>query len=453
MSARRRWYPIARRSMLGVAGAIAMAVGLAPWHGASADTVKPLYTFCLSGICTDGEGPEAALIRDTSGNLYGTTEVGGAHAGGTVFELMLDPATKKWKEKVLYSFCSTGDSNHPCTDSGYPTAGVTMDESEDLYGTTSYGGAHGAGAVFELVFDAAKKKRTEKVLYSFCAHSNSQATCTDGSGPTSGVMRDKSGNLYGTTGSGGAHAYGTVFELTFDAVTKKWTEMVLYSFCPQLGCADGSGPSGGVIMNNGNLYGVASGGGTTCNPGCGVVFELTFDATKKKWEERVLYSPDGTHGSNPVGGVIIDSGNLYGVTEYGGSHLYGTVFEVTLDPATKTWQGKAIYNFCEKSGCANGGFPQAGVIMNKGNLFGTTAEGGGAGGPGTVFELMLDPATKTWHEKVLHGFCLTNCADGWRPLAGLIIDNSGNLYGTTVEGGSLAECNGIGCGVVFELKP
>ena len=451
MSARHPWHGIVRRSMVGVAAALALAAGLAPWRAASADTFNPIYTFCLSATCTDGEGPDAGLLRDNSGNLYGTTTGGGSHGDGVVFKLTFDPATKKWKENVLYNFCSTGNSNHPCTDGANPQAAVIMDEAGHLYGTTFGGGAGGSGTVFELVFEPATKAWKEYVIHSFC-----DQTCPDGYIPSGGLMRDKAGNLYGTTG-GGTHASGTVFELTLDSATKTWKEKVLYSFCEQTGCPDGSGPTGGVIMDkSGNLYGETGTGGT-CGSflGCGVVFELTFDAATKKWMDHTLYSPDGTNGSGPVGGLIMESGSLYGVTGSGGSHASGTVFEVTLDTATKKWEPKVIYNFCAASGCPNGGSPLAGVIMDKsGNLYGTTFSGG-AHTYGTVLELTLDAATKRWREKVLYSFCSrTNCDDGYRPYAGVIMDGSGNLYGTTYEGGSYTPCfYGSLCGGVFELKP
>jgi uncharacterized repeat protein (TIGR03803 family) len=452
MSAKHRWHRIVRRSMLGVATALAIAAGLAPWRAASADKLTPLYTFCLSASCTDGEGPQAGLLRDKSGNLYGTTEDGGAHAYGTVFELTFDTSKKKWKEKVLHNFCSAGNSNHPCTDGANPEAAVIMDESGNLYGTTLGGGAGGNGTVFELVLDPATKAWKEYVIHSFC-----DPTCPDGYVPSGGLMRDKAGNLYGTTGGGGTHASGTVFELSLDPATKTWKEKVLYSFCPQTGCPDGRVPTGGVIMDkSGNLYGETESGGT-CGSflGCGVVFELTFDTATKTWMDHILYGPDGTQGSSPVGGLIMESGNLYGVTGSGGSHASGTVFEVTLDTTTKKWEAKVIYNFCAESGCANGGSPLAGVIVDKsGNLYGTTVLGG-AHAYGTAFELMLDAATKKWHEKVLYSFCSrTNCDDGYRPYAGLIMDGSGNLYGTTYEGGPYTPCfYGSLCGGVFELKP
>jgi hypothetical protein len=157
------------------------------------------------------------LIRDPSGNLYSTTEDGGAYQGGTVFELVPPAAGQTtWTEIVLHSFCAHGGRD--CTDGSYPFAGLIRDQSGNLYGTTDEGGVNGEGAAFELTPSGAGKTTwTEKVLYSFCAQGH--RGCTDGSYPEAGLFRDASGNLYGTTSEGGAsggpYGYdgGTVFEL------------------------------------------------------------------------------------------------------------------------------------------------------------------------------------------------------------------------------------------------
>ena len=306
-------------------------------------TETVLYSFCPSGAsCTDGELPYAGLIMDAAGNLYGTTNSGGAHGGGTVFELIPNAAKTMWSETVLYSFCPSGAS---CTDGELPYAGLIMDAAGNLYGTTNSGGAHGGGTVFELIPNAAKTMWSETVLYSFCA----QGGCVDGDGPYAGLIMDAAGNLYGTTVQGGAHGgYGTVFELTPNAAKTKWSETVLYSFCAQGGknCTDGLGPLAGLIMDAaGNLYGTTSGAflGSPSGPYIGgTVFELTPNAAKTSWTETVLYSfcaqSSCTDGSFPDAGLIVDAtGGLYGTTYYGGAHAGllipplggGTVFEIT----------------------------------------------------------------------------------------------------------------------------
>jgi uncharacterized repeat protein (TIGR03803 family) len=333
---------LARLFALGV-GAL-LAVTLAQRGTAAADQETVLYSFCAQARCTDGYYPVAGLIMDKAGNLYGTTEHGGAWNGdygsGTVFELTPPAAGKTaWTHKVLYSFCAQVN----CADGSYPAAGLIMDKAGNLYGTTFQGGAHyGFGTVFELTPPAAGKTAwTQKVLYSFCAQTN----CTDGSYPAAGLIMDKAGNLYGTTEVGGVHwdfhvsRGGTVFELTPPAAAKTaWTQKVLYSFCAQAGCTDGREPEAGLIMDTaGNLYGTTYFGGSTNHSGrrAGVVFELTPNAAKTAWTETVTYSfcfkPNYcADGSRPFAGLIMDAlGNLYGTTQYGGLHGQGAVFELT----------------------------------------------------------------------------------------------------------------------------
>ncbi len=225
---------------------------------------KVLYSFCAEANCADGVGPFAGLIRDASGNLYGTTTEGGAFDGGTVFELT--PAAKTpWPEKVLYSFCA---EKH-CADGATPYAGLIRGASGNLYGTTNGGGGFGQGTVFELT-PAAKTPWLAKVLYSFCAKAN----CADGAGPYAGLIKDASGNLYGTTFAGGKEttgmisceafgktsiSCGVIFELTPNHARTKWTEAVLHVFCKNGGdCVDGANPYAALIRDgSGDLYATA----------------------------------------------------------------------------------------------------------------------------------------------------------------------------------------------------
>ncbi len=244
-----------------VAGNLILTFGgaLAAAHSATAVSLKTLYSFCSQGgtSCIDGFQPQSGLIMDNSGNLYGTTDRGGAgvNDGGTVFQLTPNSAKTKWTHKILYSFCSQSG----CTDGATPEAGLIMDTSGNLYGTTVSGGAVAGkqygGTVFKLTPDATKTKWTETVLYSFCARGGLK--CTDGATPEAGLIMDKSGNLYGTTGYGGLHqpaqgvGTGTVFELTPNIATAGWAEKVLYSFCAQGGadCTDGQSPVAALIMD------------------------------------------------------------------------------------------------------------------------------------------------------------------------------------------------------------
>ena len=424
---------LARILMLG-AGAVLMIAVLAPRSGASAATLETLYSFCSQGGCVDGASPLAGLIMDAAGHLYGTTNGGGSHGEGTVFEL-----TPAGRETVLYSFCVQAN----CADGASPMAGLIRDAAGHLYGTTYGGGAHGQGTVFEL---AAAGRET--VLHSFC----SQGGCADGANPMAGLIRDAAGHLYGTTSGGGAHGQGTVFELTAAG-----RETVLYSFCPQSGCADGNNPDAGLIMDaSGKLYGTAAYGGAGDNGGA--VFKLTPNAAKTKWTETLLYSfcsqSGCVDGATPLAGLIMDSGRLYGTTYQAGANKNGTVFELTPNAAKTKWRESVLHSFCVRGAplCADGSSPVAGLIMDaSGKLYSTTKVGGAGAddGGGTVFELIPNAANTKWTETVLHSFCAqSGCADGANPVAGLIMDAAGHhLYGTISGGGA------HGFGTVFEVTP
>jgi uncharacterized repeat protein (TIGR03803 family) len=221
-------------------------------------TEKTLYKFRGSKIKPgDGAFPEAGLVRDSQGNLFGTTYQGGANGLGTLFEI-----TSTGEEAMLYSFGSRAN------DGTLPFGGLVMDSQGNLYGTTGSGGSADQGTIFKLT-----PSRTEKVLYRF-------AGSPDGSGPTAGLVMDAHGNFYGTTIGGGNpnntncyyHGCGTVFELSASGI-----ETVLYSFCSNGDCSDGQLPTAGVVLDSqGNLYGTTEGGGVAeCSLGCGTIFRLT----------------------------------------------------------------------------------------------------------------------------------------------------------------------------------
>jgi uncharacterized repeat protein (TIGR03803 family) len=372
---------------------------------------------------------------DATGNLYGTTTNGGTIAKpcpgtpgcGTVFKL--DPSGT---ESVLHSFQDSPDGANPF-------AGLIMDTAGNLYGTTTAGGI--SGTVFKL-----GRSGTESVLYSFKG-------APDGGLPYAGLIMDTAGNLYGTTANGGVCQFsggcGTVFKLD-----PSGSESVLYSF---KGPPDGAFPEAGLIMDAaGNLYGTTRLGGAFCGPegGCGTVFKLDPSGG-----ESVLYSFKGSpDGANPFAGLIMDTaGNLYGTTASGGFTAEGcnpgcgTVFK--LDPSGTE---SLLYSFKD---LPDGDSPMAGLIMDAaGNLYGTTIAGGTIGqnqlcnyppvGCGTIFK--LDPSGT---ESVLYSF--EGSLDGWAPLAGLIMDMAGTLYGTAYVGGFTGgSCPlGLGCGTVFKLSP
>jgi len=341
----------------------------------------------------DGGYPYAGVVRDSAGNLYGTTSQGGAYGAGVVYKL-----SASGQETVLYSF--TGGA-----DGGSPYAGVTLDSSGNLYGTTEFGGASGAGVVYKV---SASGQQT--VLHSFDAN-------VDGAQPYAGVIRDSSGNLYGTTSYGGASLYGAVYKLSASG-----QQTVLYNFT---GGNDGGGPLGGVIRDSaGNLYGTTVEGGSYPRL-AGTVYEVSASG-----QETVLYHfTGGADGGNPQAGVIRDSaGNLYGTTFYGGATGNGVVFEVS-----NSGQETVLYSF--PGGATGAGLPLSGVIRDAaGNLYGTTELGGAWG---VVYQL-----TPSGQPTVLYGF--PGAADGAYPSASLTRDSAGNLYGTAGGGTS-------GWGVVYRV--
>jgi uncharacterized repeat protein (TIGR03803 family) len=415
---------------------------------ATAQTV--LYTF--TGYPDDGAGPFGGVVRDSAGNLYGTTYEGGNSSNcydgcGTVFELVFNFASNTYSENMLYSFTGSGGEGEG------PSAGLVMDSSGNLYGTTSEGGGSsvcnlgGCGTVFELVKTGGTY--TEKVLHSFTGSGG------DGLHPVGALVMDSSGNLYGTTSGGGATGYGTVFELVNSSGT--YTEKVVYSF------TNGEGPSAGLVMDSsGNLYGTAS-GGSGCGTGCGTVFELVN--TDGTYSEKVIYSFSLQDGVSPQASLIMDSaGNLYGTAYAGGinycaipgTSLYescGTVFE--LVNSSGTYNAKVLYNFGNDAQLQDGALPAAGLVMDScGNLYGTTYIGG-VYNYGTVFELVN--SSRAYTEKVLYSFFLQwmqPSSDGVEP-SSLIMDSSGDLYGTTVVGGAdgtVFEVMGTpGCGAITVL--
>jgi len=306
---------------------------------------------------------------------------------------------------------------------GYgPVSSLTPDGNGNFYGTTNSGGFSGNGVVYELS-PAGAGGYNETVLYNFCPPS---PPCTDGGPPNVGsLIFDGAGNLYGTAG-GGAYGYGVVFELSPAGST--WTYSVLYNFNPANG-ADGAGPSSGLTMDGkGNLYGTTAGGPN----GDGTVYELS--ASGGGWTEQVIYDEEGP---GPDAGLAIDAvGNLYGVSGgLGGGQGVGSVFELSPN-GSGGWNNSVIYSF----GGSDGEYPEGTPFLDgAGNVYGTTQYGGK--GYGTVWK--LSPGKKKWEEKVLHSF--TGTKDGNQPFTGVVLDASGNIYGTTSYGGEYLDGN------VFEL--
>lgn len=288
------------------------------------------YANQRSGAPYDGKSP-----------LFGTTAMGGTHGGGTVFEML--PGKKAWTHTKLYDFCVSGNS---CTDGMYPQAQLLLDSSGNLYGATTYGGKNGgdgtlSGTVFEL--SPAGNSWTESVLYSFC----SAYACADGAWPQSPLAFDASGNLYGFTTAGGAtcmlaneyQGCGIAYEIVPNGTNSQ--ETVLYDFCATTGCRDGAFPEGTPYLDgNGNLFAMAGGGGNVQNDwyhlGGGTMYEFSLADPDNTF--RVLYRfckeldcPDGAYPEGFVGdpsGVIVGTAAAGG-PDAGGEDGGGTAFSLT----------------------------------------------------------------------------------------------------------------------------
>lgn len=370
---------------------------------AHAQTFTVLYTFIDT---TQGEQPDAGLIADPAGNLYGTTQYGGT-AGGFGAILKLDTSGN---ETVLYSFSGTPDGEDPY-------AGLVADRAGNLYGSTLYGGTNGGfGTLFRL-------SQTGKLtlLHSFASN-------PDGADPYGTLVGDQEGNGYGTTRFGGnAGGYGTVFRLHPNGKLN-----LVHSFS---GTPDGEDPEAGLIIDTaGNVYGTTVYGGIA--GGFGTVFKINHNTGAL----TLLHSFSGTpDGENPYAGLTVDSaGNGYGTTKYGGnSGGYGTVFKI--DRAGKFTY---LHSF---AGNPDGVNPMGPVTVDRqGNVYGTTYYGG-TFGYGSVFK--IDTAgTLT----ILHSFNFS--PDGAYPTGALLLDSAGNLYGTASQGGD-ANCGFFGCGTVFKITP
>jgi uncharacterized repeat protein (TIGR03803 family) len=357
-----------------------------------------LYTFTGGN---DGGSPYAGVIPDSRGNLYGTTAFGGVQARGVVFKV--EPTGR---ETVLHTFTRGTDGTQPYT------AGVIFDPAGNLYGTTSFGGVGGAGTVYKL-----DTRDVLTVLYGFSGAAKGQY-------PYNGrVILGSDGHLYGTTFYGGDRGYGVVYQLHGDR-----DERVLYTF--NLLTANGFGQPGGDLIcdSAGNIYGTTFGGPlNAAAQSSGVVYKLDVAG-----HAAILHNfTGGADGASPYGGVILDgTGNVYGTASGGGASNNGVVFKI--DPSGDE---TVLHSF---TGGADGGGPYGSLIRDSaGNFYGTT-NGGGVSGAGVVFK--LDPSG---HETVLYSF--TGGDDGGYPLAGLVRDSAGNFYGTTNGGGA------SGAGVVFKI--
>jgi uncharacterized repeat protein (TIGR03803 family) len=347
----------------------------------------------FAGGTKDGSSPQAGLVFDSAGNLYGTTWQGGLYGGGVAFKLV-PVSGGGWTYSVIYNFGATYAAGEG------PQAGLVIDSAGNLYGSTISGGNTGGscsnlscGVIFELS-PSSGGTWTETVLHSFSG--------SDGVWPRAAMIFDAAGNLYGTTYYGGnlsdcgGLGCGTVFELS-PSGSGGWTHSVLYSFT---GKSDGKYPwyAGVIFDSSGNLYSTTAGGGhsTECNGGCGVVYELSLNGSGG-WTQTVIHSFTGSNGTPGAGGAWPEynltfdaSGNLYGGAYWGGKDADGVIYKLA------------------KSGSA-------------------------------------------WVESVVHYFS-GGSAGSFPYQSGLTLGADGNLYGMTIGGGNLSACNG-GCGTVFRVTP
>ena len=378
---------------------------------ASAQTMTTLTSL------TDGQFPWGSLVVDANGNLFGTTELGGASGYGTVFEIANSGGVYASTPTTLVSFDNTYGA--------FPLAGLIVDANGNLFGTAQSGGAYGYGTVFEIVKTSSGYASTPTTLVNF--------DNTNGAVPEAGLIADANGNLFATTAVGGEYGGGTVFEIVKTSSGYASTPTTLVSF----NGSDGEVPQAGLIADaNGNLFGTTDVGGAY---GSGTVFEIAKTSNGYANTPTTLVNFDNTNGAVPEGGLIADAnGNLFGTTAVGGAYGDGTVFEIVKTSSGYASTPTTLVNFDN----TNGAIPEAGLIADaKGALFGTTAVGG-AYGVGTVFEIANSGGVYASTPTTLFSF---NGSDGSYPSTGLIGDANGNLFGTTSQGGS------DNTGTVFEI--
>jgi uncharacterized repeat protein (TIGR03803 family) len=399
----------------------AFALAATPARGARAtSTTTVIYSFAGD---EDGEYPSTDLVMDKAGNFYGTSVQGGDFGGGTVFQLSRSGNT--WVHTVLYSFMAGADG-------GQPYGGVTLDPEGNLYGTGVVGGSggtcveDGCGVVYKLTNNGGTW--TESVIHDFTGGD-------DGYGPGSPVTLDKKGAIYGMTPTGGAYGLGVIYQLKLDR-NGQWRLDVIHAFTG--GNDGGSGSAGRLLLDgHGNVYGVATVGGAH---GSGTAFKLT--RSHNKWRFRTLYAFKGMPDAGfPYGGLTFDgSGNLYGTTYYDGANDLGSVYELSYDNGV--WTESVLYSFVGGSDGSNS--ISSLVFDDAGNLYGTTSEGGAPGcSCGTVFK--LSNSDGKWTETVAYAF--TGVPDGAFAYNGLVSDEAGNFYGTTVHGGADDE------GSIYQFTP
>ena len=391
-----------------------LAGSLLSANAASAQTLTTLASF--NNI--DGANPVGVLIADANGNLFGTTNVGGASGLGTVFELAKTSTGYASSPTTLASFNNYDGSN--------PYGALLADASGNLFGTTNLGGASSAGTVFELVKTSTGYASAPTTLVSF--------TFTDGAYPYAGLIADATGNLFGTTFAGGTGSAGTLFEIVKTSTGFASIPTTIINFDS---IHNGNSVAPLIADANGNLFGTTRYGGSS---GVGTVFELAKTSTGYAAAPTTLVTFNSIDGAQPLFAQLIAdaSGNLYGTTYIGGTSSVGTVFEIAKTSTGYATTPTTLFSFNH----TDGAYPYGGLLIDAaGNLFSTT-EGGGTPGVGTVFKLAK---TSTGYATAPTTVVSFNTTNGSYPFTGLLVDSSGILYGTTLNGGA------SGAGTVFEL--
>ena len=447
---------------------LAIAMMAAPFAPAAASTQTVLHTMCVSAGCTDGTGPSGEILKSGS-VLYGVAQ-GGSHASashnaGVVYRY--DTSTSTYT--VLYNFC-VSVSFGSCTDGENPVGPLVVDTSGNLYGTTSLGGnRNNAGTVYELVKPVSGTTWTYKNIYKFCPTKIGSVECEDGDEPLSGLTYygaasgtayDGTSTLFGTTYVGGdddigSYGNGVLFSVAPSGGT--WAYNVVHEFCfgcaelCSVSCSDGEKPIGQLVMDAPNrIWGTTFTGGSA---GKGTAFEFNGGA------ETILYNfcwagaTKCLDGQWPNGALLDAAGDMFVTTSTGGSGPAttgnGALVELTNTGCTEFgptvyWCNAVKHNFCSVTGCTDGWAPSGALIMDSsGDIFGVTGLGGSAAhitnGGGTIWK----QAGAT--ESVLYDFCTSSstCPDGYDPMSGLAIDSAGTLYGNTPFGGSATTQGGV----------
>ena len=330
---------------------------------------NPVTLWSFKNSSTDGAYPYGTLIQ-LNGKFYGTASAGGAYGCGSVFAFT-PPSTSGGEGTltIMHSF--------RVSDGNYPIAGLTKGADGFLYGTTVQGGRQNRGTMFKI---SPTSPYPLTLLYSFC----SQTNCTDGYFPHAGVMQHTNGNFYGTTKSGGKYGLGTIFQYTPGQSGSVGALVNVHDFFE----TEGMSPYAGLVeTTTGSLYGATSSGGYQNGQlnGNGTIFE--FIPSDRDLTIAHVFAPGSTEGAYPFGTLVVYNGNIYGTTQNGGTHGYGTVFELLpglRDTIT------TVVNFDGNIGEGDsivGSLPVAGLLQYKGTFYGTTYRGGPSN-VGTVFKIV-----------------------------------------------------------------